>query len=97
MNTATADARSATGQASPLVSTIGYVEQLARQGGALPVLIALAAALAKAAGGVLALAVVGYRRRTAMYLTGRGALYAGEETNAPVPTRRRGVGRSSHA
>src|SRR6516165_11276180 len=42
-----------------LVSTIGgYVEQFARRGGALPVLIALAAALAKAAGGLLALALV---------------------------------------
>src|SRR5262252_1067008 len=42
-----------------LVSTIGgYVEQLARRGGPLPVLIALAAALAKAAGGLLALALV---------------------------------------
>ena len=42
-----------------LVSTIGgYVEQSARRGGALPVLVALAAALAKAAGGLLALALV---------------------------------------
>jgi len=42
-----------------LVSTIGgYVEQFARRGGALPVLIALAAALAKVAGGLLALALV---------------------------------------
>ena len=42
-----------------LVSTIGvYVEQLARQGGALPVLVALAAALAKVVGGLLALALV---------------------------------------
>jgi hypothetical protein len=42
-----------------LVSTIGgYVEQFARRGGALPVLIALAAALAKLAGGLLALALV---------------------------------------
>jgi len=42
-----------------LVSTIGgYVEQLGRRGGPLPVLIALAAALAKAAGGLLALALV---------------------------------------
>src|SRR5215472_16254833 len=42
-----------------LVSTIGgYVEQFARQGGVLPVLIALAAALAKVAGGLLALALV---------------------------------------
>ena len=42
-----------------LVSTIGgYVEQVARRGGALPVLIALAAALAKVAGGLLALALV---------------------------------------
>lgn len=42
-----------------LVSTIGgYVEQFARRGGALPVLMALAAALAKAAGGLLALALV---------------------------------------
>jgi len=42
-----------------LVSTIGgYVEQFARRGGALPVLIALAATLAKAAGGLLALALV---------------------------------------
>jgi len=42
-----------------LVSTIGgYVEQFARRGGALPVLIALAATLAKLAGGLLALALV---------------------------------------
>jgi len=42
-----------------LVSTIGgYVEQFARRGGALPVLIALAAALAKVAAGLLALALV---------------------------------------
>jgi hypothetical protein len=42
-----------------LVSTIGgYVEQFARRGGALPVLIALAATLAKVAGGLLALALV---------------------------------------
>src|SRR6516165_11136432 len=42
-----------------LVSTIGgYVEQFARRGGALPVLIALAATLAKMVGGLLALALV---------------------------------------
>src|SRR6516164_1101060 len=42
-----------------LVSTIGgYVEQFARRGGALPVLAALAATLAKLAGGLLALALV---------------------------------------
>jgi hypothetical protein len=42
-----------------LISAIGgYVEQPARQGGALPVLAALAAMLAKAAGGLLALALV---------------------------------------
>jgi hypothetical protein len=42
-----------------LISTIGgYVEQFARQGGALPVLAALAATLAKVAGGLLALALV---------------------------------------
>ena len=42
-----------------LVSTVGgYAEQFARRGGALPVLIALAAALAKAAGGLLPLALV---------------------------------------
>ena len=42
-----------------LVSTIGgYVEQFARRGGALPVLIALAATLAKVLGGLLALALV---------------------------------------
>jgi Protein of unknown function (DUF3995) len=42
-----------------LVSTIGgYVEQFARRGAALPVLIALAATLAKLAGGLLALALV---------------------------------------
>jgi hypothetical protein len=42
-----------------LISTIGgYVEQFAHQGGALPVLVALAAMLAKAAGGLLALALV---------------------------------------
>jgi len=42
-----------------LVSTVGgYVEQFARRGGAVPVLVALAAAVAKVAGGVLALALV---------------------------------------
>jgi uncharacterized protein DUF3995 len=42
-----------------LVSTVGgYVEQFARRGGALPVLVALAAALAKVVGGLLALALV---------------------------------------
>ena len=42
-----------------LISTIGgYVEQFARRGGALPVLIALAATLAKVLGGLLALALV---------------------------------------
>jgi len=42
-----------------LISTIGgYVEQFAHQGGALPVLAALAATLAKVAGGLLALALV---------------------------------------
>jgi hypothetical protein len=42
-----------------LISTVGgYVEQFARRGGALPVLLALAATLAKVAGGLLALALV---------------------------------------
>ena len=42
-----------------LVSTIGgYVEQFARRGGAIPVLVALAATLAKVVGGLLALALV---------------------------------------
>jgi hypothetical protein len=42
-----------------LISTVGgYVEQFARRGGAVPVLVALAAAVAKVAGGVLALALV---------------------------------------
>ena len=42
-----------------LVSTVGgYVEQFARQGGAVPVLAALAAAAAKVAGSLLALALV---------------------------------------
>ena len=42
-----------------LVTTVGgYVEQFARRGGALPVLVALAAAAAKVAGGLLALALV---------------------------------------
>jgi Protein of unknown function (DUF3995) len=42
-----------------LVSTFGgYVEQFARRGGAVPVLVALAATVAKVAGGVLALALV---------------------------------------
>jgi hypothetical protein len=42
-----------------LVSTIGgYVEHFARWGGALPVLVALAATAAKVAGGLLALALV---------------------------------------
>jgi hypothetical protein len=42
-----------------LVSTVGgYVEQFARHGGALAVLVALAAVAAKVAGGLLALALV---------------------------------------
>ena len=42
-----------------LVTTVGgYVEQFARRGGALPVVLALAAAAAKAVGGLLALALV---------------------------------------
>lgn len=42
-----------------LISTIGgYVEQFARGGGALPVMVALAVTLAKVAGGLLALALV---------------------------------------
>jgi hypothetical protein len=42
-----------------LVGTVGgYVERFARQGGAIPVLVALAAAAAKVAGGLLALALV---------------------------------------
>ena len=42
-----------------MVSTVGgYVQRFAREGGALPVLIALAAAVAKAIGGALALALV---------------------------------------
>jgi hypothetical protein len=42
-----------------LVSTVGgYVEQFARRGGAVPVLVALAATAAKVAGGLLALALV---------------------------------------
>ena len=42
-----------------LVSTVGgYVAQFARQGGAVPVLLALAATAAKVAGGLLALALV---------------------------------------
>jgi Protein of unknown function (DUF3995) len=42
-----------------LVSTVGgYAEQFAHRGGALPVLIALAATLAKVAGGLLPLALV---------------------------------------
>jgi len=42
-----------------LVATVGgYVEQFARRGGAVPVLVALAAAAAKVAGGLLALALV---------------------------------------
>lgn len=42
-----------------LVSTVGgYVAQFARQGGPVPVLLALAAAAAKMAGGLLALALV---------------------------------------
>jgi Protein of unknown function (DUF3995) len=47
-----------------LVSTVGgYVEQFARQGGAVPVLVALAAAAAKVAVGLLALALVRPRGR----------------------------------
>jgi len=42
-----------------LVSTVGgYVEQFAKRGGALPVLVAVAAMAAKVAGGLLALALV---------------------------------------
>jgi hypothetical protein len=42
-----------------LISTVGgYVEQLARQGGAAPVLVALAAVAAKVIGGLLALGLV---------------------------------------
>jgi hypothetical protein len=42
-----------------LVSTVGgYVAQFARQGGAVPVLLALAATAAKVVGGLLALALV---------------------------------------
>src|SRR5215510_11416142 len=42
-----------------LVATVGgYVEQFARRGGAVPVLVALAATLAKVVGGLLALALV---------------------------------------
>jgi hypothetical protein len=42
-----------------LVSTVGgYVEQFAHRGGAVPVLVALAATAAKVAGGLLALALV---------------------------------------
>ena len=42
-----------------LVSTVGgYVAQFAREGGAVPVLVALAATAAKVAGGLLALALV---------------------------------------
>src|SRR5215472_7670821 len=42
-----------------LVSTVGgYVEQFARRGGAVPVLVALAATVAKVAGGLLSLALV---------------------------------------
>jgi len=49
-----------------LVSTVGgYVEQFARRGGALPVLVALAATLAKVVGGLLALALVRPRGRVA--------------------------------
>ena len=47
-----------------LISTIGgYVEQFGRRGGALPVLVTLAAASVKAAGGLLALALVRPWRR----------------------------------
>lgn len=43
-----------------LVSTVGgYAEQFALRGGALPLLVALAAMLAKVAGGLLALALAG--------------------------------------
>jgi hypothetical protein len=42
-----------------MVSTVGgYVQRFAREGGAVPVLVALAAAVAKVIGGVLALALV---------------------------------------
>jgi hypothetical protein len=42
-----------------LIGTVGgYVQQLARRGGAIPLLAALAAAVAKVMGGLLALALV---------------------------------------
>lgn len=42
-----------------LLSTVGgYIQHLTRQGGALPVIVALAVVLAKVAGGLLALALV---------------------------------------
>ena len=45
-----------------LVSTVGgYVAHFARQGGAVPVVLALAATAAKVAGGLLALALVSVR------------------------------------
>jgi len=57
-----------------LISTVGgYVKQFARLGGALPVLIALAATVAKVAGGLLALALVRPWGRVAP----RGRLLAG--------------------
>ena len=44
---------------SGLVSTVGgYVERFAREGGAVPVLVAVAAAVVKIVGGLLALALV---------------------------------------
>jgi hypothetical protein len=60
-----------------LAGTVGgYVEQFARRGGVVPVLVALAATLAKVAGGLLALALVRpWRRRVprAWLLTGSAA------------------------
>jgi hypothetical protein len=59
-----------------LVSTVGgYVEQFARRGGALPVLIAFAATLAKVAGGLLALALA--LARPWRWVVPRGWLLAG--------------------
>jgi hypothetical protein len=64
-----------------LVSTVGgYVEQFARRGGVIPVLVALAAAAVKVAGGLLALALVRPwgrvlpRRWLLIASTGAGAL-----------------------
>src|SRR5690348_17301814 len=89
-----------------LVSTVGgYVEQFAHRGGAVPVLVALAATAAKVAGGLLALALVrpwgrairlGWLRAGAAAASVLLVLYGAVNVAAgalvsPVPSTRRAV------